>query len=473
MTSRRATADSDDGPERRWERADEMGLARLASSSFPPRSLLTPWEFSGLPSTATNRSENKQEKAMSVVIETTLGDLTIDLLVSERPKTCFNFIKLCKIKYYNSCPFSKIEKDFLAQSGDPDEDGGTSVFRMIQGEECRFFERERKPRLKHEKLGTISMVNNGQDLNGSQFFITLGENLDFLDPVHTVFGEVVEGSHVLLDFNSEICDIQHRPFRDIFITHTVVLHDPYPDPPNLHIPDRSPEIPPRVFCSTRIGVGESIEETEGKPLEVVEEELEEKEAKARATILEMIGDLPEADVKPPENVLFVCKLNPVTRDEDLEVIFSRFGRILNCEIIRAANSGESLQYAFIEFEKMEDCEKAYFKMDNVLIDDRRIHVDFSQSVSKYKWKGKGKGVQVFRKEDSPSSGTVGKRPNRAPYSQRHSSSHDSHRRRSNNHEKRKGSSDRPSEWRRSPEPRHSNRWRSPSPGHHKKSRYGK
>ncbi|KAG7260627.1 hypothetical protein CRUP_036986 [Coryphaenoides rupestris] len=37
----------------------------------------------------------------------------------------------------------------------------------------------------------------------------------------------------------------------------------------------------------------------------------------------------------------------------------------------------------------EDCEKAFFKMDNVLIDDRRIHVDFSQSVSKIKWKGKG------------------------------------------------------------------------------------
>ena len=29
-------------------------------------------------------------------------------------------------------------------------------------------------------------------------------------------------------------------------------------------------------------------------------------------------------------------------------------------------------------------------MDNVLIDDRRIHVDFSQSVSKFTWKGKGR-----------------------------------------------------------------------------------
>jgi peptidyl-prolyl cis-trans isomerase-like 4 len=41
-----------------------------------------------------------------------------------------------------------------------------------------------------------------------------------------------------------------------------------------------------------------------------------------------VGDLPDADVAPPENVLFVCKLNPVTTDEDLEIIFSRFGPIV-------------------------------------------------------------------------------------------------------------------------------------------------
>ena len=40
-------------------------------------------------------------------------------------------------------------------------------------------------------------------------------------------------------------------------------------------------------------------------------------------MLEMIGDLPDADMKPPENVLFVCKLNPVTTDDDLEIIFTR------------------------------------------------------------------------------------------------------------------------------------------------------
>lgn len=63
------------------------------------------------------------------------------------------------------------------------------------------------------------------------------------------------------------------------------------------------------------------------------------------------------------------------------MIFSRFGKILSCEVIRDKRTNESLQYAFIEFENQKDCEQAYFKMQGVLIDDHRIHVDFSQSVS--------------------------------------------------------------------------------------------
>ena len=43
-----------------------------------------------------------------------------------------------------------------------------------------------------------------------------------------------------------------------------------------------------------------------------ERERREREARAQALTLEIVGDLPFAEVKPPENVLFVCKLNPVT-----------------------------------------------------------------------------------------------------------------------------------------------------------------
>lgn len=42
-----------------------------------------------------------------------------------------------------------------------------------------------------------------------------------------------------------------------------------------------------------------------------------QKAKKQAVTLEMIGELPDANIKPPENILFVCKLNPVTQERDL------------------------------------------------------------------------------------------------------------------------------------------------------------
>ncbi|KAM9840034.1 peptidyl-prolyl cis-trans isomerase-like 4 isoform 1-T1 [Aulostomus maculatus] len=263
------------------------------------------------------------------------------------------------------------------------------MFSKLYGDQARFFEPEKLPRIKHRKKGTVSMVNNGSNQHGSQFLITTGDNLDYLDGVHTVFGEVTEGMDILAKINETFVDKDFVPFQDIRINHTVILDDPFDDPPDLAIPDRSPEPTKEQLDSGRIGADEVIDDTDGKGTEELEERLNEKEAKTRAILLEMVGDLPDADVKPPENVLFVCKLNPVTTDEDLEIIFSRFGHIKSCEIIRDWKTGDSLCYAFIEFDKQEDCEKAYFKMDNVLIDDRRIHVDFSQSVAKIKWKGKG------------------------------------------------------------------------------------
>jgi len=35
--------------------------------------------------------------------------------------------------------------------------------------------------------------------------------------------------------------------------------------------------------------------------------------------------------------------------------------------------------------QVDECEKAYLNMENVLIDDRRIHVDFCQSIATHKW----------------------------------------------------------------------------------------
>ncbi|CAG8445196.1 4960_t:CDS:2 [Diversispora eburnea] len=283
--------------------------------------------------------------------------------------------------------FRAFGDDFMVQTGDPTASGkgGESIYGILYGPSRKYFPAEIHPKLKHKNIGTISMAvdSNGTEgggVSGSQFFITTGENLDYLDGKYTVFGEVAEGFDTLDKINNAYCDETGRPYKDIRIKHTILLDDPFPDPEGLQVPDQSPQPTKEMLETIRIGEDENIEPE--LPPEQMEKLQRQKEAQAQALTLEMIGDIPFAEVKPPENVLFVCKLNPVTGDEDLELIFSRFGIINSCEIIRDKKTNESLCYAFIEFENKEDCETAYFKMNNVLVDDRRIKVDFSQSVSK-------------------------------------------------------------------------------------------
>ncbi|KAF2494180.1 cyclophilin-like protein [Lophium mytilinum] len=331
---------------------------------------------------------------MSVLLETSVGDIVIDLLVTESPRCCENFLKLCKIKYYNFSPVHSVQPNFSFQTGDPigpgskDSDGGSSIWGLLSPNDPakKTFKPEFHPKLKHVERGTVSLATapapNDPDerLAGSQFIVTLGDNLDYLDGKAAIFGTVVEGFDALEKINTAFVDESGRPLKDIRIRHTVVLDDPFPDPPGLTAPDASPVPTPAQLATVRIADDEEFAEEEDQ--EAMEALRREREARAQALTLEMMGDLPFAEVKPPENVLFVCKLNPVTQDEDLELIFSRFGKILSCEVIRDKRTGDSLQYAFVEFEEKKDCENAYFKMDGVLIDDHRIHVDFSQSVSR-------------------------------------------------------------------------------------------
>ena len=332
---------------------------------------------------------------MSVLIETSAGDIVVDLLVEYVPKLCENFLKLCKIKYYNFSPIHSVQKDFSFQTGDPlgplstDSDGGTCIWGLLSHESSgRTFPAPFHPKLKHAERGTASMAtmplasDPDTKLAASQFIITLGDSTDYLDGKGAIFGKVAEGFDTLNKINSAITDSDGHPLADIRIKHTIVLDDPYPDPDGFKEPSASPVPTAAQLSTVRIGEDVDLDDLEEKDPEDAERRRREQEARKQALTLEMMGDLPFAEVKPPENVLFVCKLNPVTTDEDLELIFSRFGNILSCEVIRDRMTGDSLQYAFVEFEEKEQCEMAYFKMNDVLIDDRRIHVDFSQSVSK-------------------------------------------------------------------------------------------
>lgn len=299
------------------------------------------------------------------------------------------------MKYYNYSPIHTVQPNFSFQSGDPiglgskDSDGGTSIWGLLDGPSSsrKLFTPEFHPRLKHTERGTVSMATapskRDPDVReaGSQFIISLGDNLEYLDGKAAPFGRVVEGFDTLEKINTAFIDDTGRPLKDIRIRHTIVLDEAdIPDPPGLVEPPSSPVPTAAQLATVRIADDEELDPDADQ--ETVEKLRREREARAQALTLEMVGDLPFAEVAPPENVLFVCKLNPVTRDEDLELIFSRFGRILSCEVIRDRKTGDSLQYAFIEFAEKSAADQAYFKMADVLIDDSRIHVDFSQSVSR-------------------------------------------------------------------------------------------
>jgi peptidyl-prolyl cis-trans isomerase-like 4 len=313
----------------------------------------------------------------AVLLETSIGDIVIDLKTDDAPKACLNFLKLCKLKYFNNCLFFKVQKDYIAQCGDPKNNGsgGASVFAKLPGLGQKYFKDEISPVLKHNAKGTIAMANEKPNENGSQFYITLRDKVEQLDQKHTIFGYVAEGLDVLDKMNSTMVDETSAPYQNIRIWHTEILEDPLPDPEGLEmlIPPKSPEvIKDEVFKS----IDDAEDEAE------LQEKLAKTLAKSQATTLELLHDLPDAEIEVPDSDLFVTCMNPVTQDGDLELIFSRFGPIKSCEIVRDWKTGDSLQYGFITFENARDCEEAYFKMHDCVIDDRRIVVNFSQSVAK-------------------------------------------------------------------------------------------
>lgn len=71
------------------------------------------------------------------------------------------------------------------------------------------------PKFKHTRKGLVAMVNNGNNMLGSQFYITLEDNLDYLDGKHCIFGQVTEGFDTLKKINEELVDDNNHPFKDI------------------------------------------------------------------------------------------------------------------------------------------------------------------------------------------------------------------------------------------------------------------
>lgn len=144
--------------------------------------------FAGIPASA-------QSKNPTVVISTSLGDITVELDPAKAPLTVENFLTYVKAGHYDGTIFHRVIKGFMIQGGGMTPDMKEKLTRPpIKNEAANGLKNER---------GTITMARTSQvDSATSQFFINTGTNNGFLDHKvrdygYAVFGKVVSGMDVV------------------------------------------------------------------------------------------------------------------------------------------------------------------------------------------------------------------------------------------------------------------------------------
>jgi len=182
-----------------WEKEDDTLFIYLEKEEA-----YDPWEFvfeSDLPEPGDTTVTDKVYFDMEINGKEA-GRVVMGLYGNHVPKTTENFRALCTgekgegkagkpLHYKDSC-FHRIIPGFMCQGGDFTAANGTGG-ESIYGEK---FEDEAFG-VDHDKPFLLSMANSGPNSNGSQFFITTKE-CAHLDKKHVVFGEVLEGSDVVL-----------------------------------------------------------------------------------------------------------------------------------------------------------------------------------------------------------------------------------------------------------------------------------
>lgn len=127
---------------------------------------------------AGSKQSTDMEKRTQVKIETTLGDIVVELY-NETPKHRDNFIKLVKEGMYDSTLFHRVIKDFMIQAGDPESKTAADTALLGGGDVGYTVPAEFVPQLYHKK-GALAAARLGDDVNperassGCQFYIVTG-----------------------------------------------------------------------------------------------------------------------------------------------------------------------------------------------------------------------------------------------------------------------------------------------------------
>jgi peptidyl-prolyl cis-trans isomerase B (cyclophilin B) len=138
-----------------------------------------------------------EEKNPQVLMETSMGNMKIELFKDKAPISVRNFLTYAKEGYYEGLIFHRVIKTFMVQGGGMDAD--------MQPKKTKFAIKNEANNGLSNKRGTLAMARtNVVDSATSQFFINVVDNhfLDYKGKTpdlfgYAVFGQVVEGMEVV------------------------------------------------------------------------------------------------------------------------------------------------------------------------------------------------------------------------------------------------------------------------------------
>ncbi|WP_041366887.1 peptidylprolyl isomerase [Methylophaga frappieri] len=160
--------------------------------------------------------------APQVKLETSMGDIVIELNKDKAPNTVANFISYVEDGFYNGTIFHRVIENFMIQGG-----GFTESFQQKQTQAA--IENEADNGLTN-KRGAIAMARTNDPHSATaQFFINTVDNdfLDFKNKTSTgwgyaVFGEVIEGMDVV-DKIRTVDTTMRGPHQDVPAEDVVII----------------------------------------------------------------------------------------------------------------------------------------------------------------------------------------------------------------------------------------------------------
>lgn len=127
-----------------------------------------------------NKTKMSNTNDATVVLTTTLGDITIRLY-GDTPKHRDNFLKLVSEGYYDGVLFHRVIDKFMIQTGDPDSKNAPAGKMLGMGDPGYTIDAEIMYPKHFHRRGALAAARTGDEVNperkssGSQFYIVTGQ----------------------------------------------------------------------------------------------------------------------------------------------------------------------------------------------------------------------------------------------------------------------------------------------------------